>query len=237
MRRLIQWWYRRQRATNAPPMTPEQEAAYWNAEAARLRKPLHMPPGVPAPTPAPVETPAPEPPPAMPPQDSLPQVYQTEGVHAEVTAIGNTCWPDWKPPIRALPRTARRILADTSVVFTADNLPLMDDPFIADFTWNVSAFDALTRARQTLPLHQARALYHVQHRPCSGMLTFTVYAPPLWCEDERAILAVERELRRQINESVCFAIWARVTFTWRKSNDPAWAVSIAAVDAPREGVA
>jgi hypothetical protein len=257
MHRCLRWWrwiWPRQHAPVTEPMTTEQETAYWLDQANRRREVLDKSPDAPASEPtAPIvyEPLTPEqwrreeeeavaeseawcaiardePPPQM-PSDRLAQ--------AELTAIGNACWPDWQPPIRALPCTARRILADTSVVFTADGLPLMDDPFVADFNWSVSAFDALTKAKQRMERRQRQKLYQLQRNPQSGTLTYTVFAPPLWCEDEAAIRNVERELRRQINESVCFAVWARVTFTWRTSNDPAWAVSIAAVDAPMEEAA
>jgi hypothetical protein len=209
MRRLNWPWRRRQHAPAAEPT---------------LSLVQYEPMG-PLPAPEPVPTP--------------PFDWSGYDIQAEADAIRRTVQMQHLPAgaQRIVRETAREIRSDlTGPIFAADGLPLMDDPFIADFNWNVRAFEALTKAKHTMPLHLDRALYALRQTPGRGTLTFTVFAPPLWCEDEAAMRSVELALRRQINEVVCFAIWARVTFTWRTSNDPAWAVSIA-VDTPLEGVA
>jgi hypothetical protein len=206
MHRLMHFFRRRQHAPAAEPtLTVQGEVNYWYAEAQRLRAPL---------------------------DGTLKQSIQEA-----MTRIGNVVWPNWKmpqtPPLPAnvLPlirETAREARADIASIFSADNLPLMDDPFYADVDWKLDLFNAVMP--QLTPATRA-TLHRLSRAPARASWTLTIFAPPVWCEDEDAICAVEMELYPALAGILGLDYWGiGPKPTWRASDTPGWAVSIAEVE-------
>jgi len=213
MRRVIRLWHRRQRAITTTPATPRVEDA--TAQPAPMPEPATAPPVV---------------------------DWSGYDINAAVDAIVANHIPALPRRVQQVVReTARAIRSDlTGAIFTADDLSLPDDPFIPDVEWAQRVYDHLWYCKRNMSIEQHNALYRLELTPRLGRTTFTIFAPPDWCEDRDAMQNIENALLNEVNSALALVITMPHTrFDWRPSPSLAvcWAVSIAAVDAPREGVA